>query len=85
METATSSDARTHFAALLRRVQQGETITITRLGVPVALLTPVDDARDDDLNQSQARATVAALREFRKGHSLGGISIRDLIEEGRRY
>jgi len=25
------------------------------------------------------------LKEFRKGNTLGGLKIKDLVEEGRRY
>ena len=42
MTTIDSHDAQTHFAELLRRVAQGEEITITRRGVPVAKLVPVE-------------------------------------------
>lgn len=37
-------DAKTHLSALLDRVEAGETITITRHGKPVALLTPAPKA-----------------------------------------
>ncbi len=32
-----------------------------------------------------ARAAVEAMKEFRKGRSLGGLSTREMIEEGRRF
>ena len=72
--------AKTHLAALLDRVEKGERITITRHGRAVADLVPpigapamsVDDAVDH-------------LRRFRNEHTLGdGLTIRQLIEEGRR-
>ena len=72
--------ATTHLAALLDRVERGERITITRHGRAVADLVPpvgapamsVDDAVDH-------------LRGFRHAHPLGdGLSIRQLIDEGRR-
>jgi prevent-host-death family protein len=80
MTTATAYEAKTHLSQLLKRVEHGESITITRHGVPVAKLVPVEESKNLDVAK-----TIAALREFRKGHSLGGITIRDLIEEGRRY
>lgn len=80
METVGSFEAKTHFAALLERVAKGETITITRHGVPVARLVPASGrpvrSRDEVLQD---------LEEFGKGRSLGGITFRQLIDEGRRF
>ncbi len=47
METVGAFDAKTHLSALLERVEQGETIVITRHGRPVAQLSPVE-RRDPD-------------------------------------
>jgi len=43
MATATIFEAKTNLSALVKKVQQGETVTITsgRAKTPVALLTPV--------------------------------------------
>jgi hypothetical protein len=30
------------------------------------------------------RGAIEAVRAFRKGHALGGLSIREMIDEGRR-
>ena len=40
MQSVGSYEAKTHLPALLDRVAQGEQITITRHGVPVAMLVP---------------------------------------------
>ena len=80
METVGAFAAKTHLSDLLERVERGERFTITRHGKPVAQLTPVDQ-RDP----AAVKDAIAALKAFRKGHSLGGISLRELIEEGRRY
>ena len=79
MHTVDTNEAKTHLPALLDRVAQGEQITITRHGVPVAVLTPPSGARKGDV-----QAAIRDLLEFRKGHRLDGLSIRELIEEGRR-
>ncbi len=73
-------EAKTRLPALLDEVEQGETITITRHGVPVAKLVPVGEN-----SKQKIREAIEGLKEFRKGRTLGGISIRELIEEGRRY
>ncbi|MEK7407453.1 MAG: type II toxin-antitoxin system prevent-host-death family antitoxin [Acidobacteriota bacterium] len=73
-------EAKTYLPALLARVAKGERITITKHGVPVAMLVPVAAAP-----AQSPRELIGKLRELRKGNRLGGISIRALIEEGRRY
>lgn len=45
METIADQEALTNFSQLLERVAQGSSITITRQGVPVAVLVP-PEARD---------------------------------------
>ena len=46
MDTISAADANRHFSALLRRVAQGERITVTARGKPVATLAPVEPATD---------------------------------------
>jgi prevent-host-death family protein len=43
--TVGAHEARTHLPRLLRTVERGETVIITRHGKPVAQLTPVQDRR----------------------------------------
>lgn len=80
MRSVGAYEAKTHLPKLLDDVAKGEVITITKHGVPVAMLVPPPEAR-----QKNARAMIEAMRQFRKGKSLGGITIRDLIEAGRRF
>ena len=81
METVGSYEAKTNLAQLLERVARGETITITRHGVPVARLVPIEDKRRTDLRQ-----VVKEIRQFRKERplrlSVG--EIKEMINEGRR-
>lgn len=79
MKTIGAYEAKTHLSRLLDEVAKGETFTITKHGVPVAMLVPAPEARRQRTNE-----VIAALREFRKELTLGGLSIRELIEEGRR-
>lgn len=79
MQKIGAYEAKTHLPKLLERVMKGERITITKHGVPVAVLQPPDDQHKVD-----TKAVIAELLKFREKHSLGGLSIRDLIEEGRR-
>lgn len=73
-------EAETHFSELLERVAAGETITITSHGAPIARLVPVQKTHTPE----ERRAAIARWTELSKGLSLGGLKIRDLIEEGRR-
>jgi prevent-host-death family protein len=80
MTTVGAYEAKTHLSELLDRVAKGEKITITKHGVPVAMLVPPPSTKERDV-----RAAIQELRELRKGRTLGGITIRELIEEGRRF
>jgi prevent-host-death family protein len=79
MKSVGAYEAKTHLPRLLREVEKGEEILITRQGVPVAILTQPGD------RSARVKKAIQELREFRKGKSLGGLKIKDLIEEGRRY
>lgn len=72
-------EAKTHLPRLLRRVEAGERFVITKHSRPVAELVPFQ-ARDT----GKIRAAIADLKDFQETHSLGGLSVRDMIEEGRK-
>jgi prevent-host-death family protein len=78
MRSIGASEARTHLSRLLDEVAKGERITITKGGVPVAILVPPAAAAVD------TDALMQSMHEFRKGHRLDGVTIRELIDEGRR-
>jgi prevent-host-death family protein len=71
-------DAKTHLAALLKRVEGGESFVITRHGRPVAELGPLPGRHRD------ADALVAAFAEASAGLRLHGLDIGELRAEGRR-
>jgi prevent-host-death family protein len=80
MKSVGAFDAKTRLSELLRRAFKGETIQITRRGVPMAKLTPPENG-----DRENARSAAAAIRRLRKGANLGKITIRELIDEGRRW
>jgi prevent-host-death family protein len=81
MHTVGTFEAKTRLSALLERVARGETIQITKRGRPVALLTPPTPAIGRD-----ARKAVEEIKKLGARHSLGpGLTIRRLIDEGRRF
>jgi prevent-host-death family protein len=71
-------EAKTHLARLLDEVAAGETITITKHGVAVAVLTAPPPGRES------AATAASDLKEFRTAHRLRGVTIRELVEDGRR-
>ena len=79
MNTVGAYEAKTHLAELLSRVAAGEKITILKHGVPVAVLQPPDSAKG-----LPTREAIAQLRSFRAGQRLEGLTVREMLEEGRR-
>jgi prevent-host-death family protein len=78
MNTVGAYEAKTHLPKLLARVIKGEKITITKHGVPLAVLQPPPFSR-----KALPRQVIAEMRQFRDRHTLDGLSIREMIEEGR--
>jgi prevent-host-death family protein len=75
MKMVNVHEAKTTLSRLLEDVERGERVVIARNGQPVAELTAI------------ARPTVAdGVAAVRADHGIrmAGLSVRDLIEEGRR-
>ena len=82
MSTVGSYEAKTHLAELLERVEKGERFTITKRGRPVAMLVPVETT-DDDVGR--VVDDLLRVRDF-DGPRLGlKLTVRQLVEQGRRY
>ncbi|MEO6811115.1 MAG: type II toxin-antitoxin system prevent-host-death family antitoxin [Isosphaeraceae bacterium] len=82
MESVGSFEAKTHLPQLLERVARGEEFTITRHGKPIARLIPATISKP----RPDARQVIEDLKAFSKGNTLGDdLTIRDLIEDGRRF
>jgi prevent-host-death family protein len=80
MESIGLFEAKTHLSALLERVSRGEEIAITKHGHPVARLVPMERRSKRDPKQ-----VAEAIRALRKGIKLEGVTVRQLIKEGRRF
>lgn len=74
-------EAKNRLSELVGDAEKGEEIVITRRGKPAARLVA---HRDDSDRTRQALEAVARIRELRKGLTLGGLDIKELINEGRR-
>jgi prevent-host-death family protein len=82
MKTVGAFQAKTQLSQLLDEVEKGEAVTITRHGRPVAVLAPVESARPAKTGEEW----LAEVKRLRKGITLGGtVTIRQLIDEGRKY
>lgn len=73
--------AKTHLAALLDRVAKGEKITITRHGVPAALLVPVAEIEAKLSHQE----IVDGMRALRQRVKPGAMNVKEMVREGRRF
>lgn len=71
-------EAKTHLSQLLDAVEAGEQIVVTRRGKPIAHIVPAPDDR-----REKAKEAVARIRALRKGLTLDGVTVKELIEDGR--
>ena len=71
-------EAKTRLSQLIAKAAQGEEIVITKHGVPIAALVPIPGPGKQD-----PQAAIAAIKDFRQGRRLAGLSLRQVIEEGR--
>jgi prevent-host-death family protein len=79
MRSVGAFEAKTHLAALLDAVSAGEQTTINRHGRPVArLVPPAAEAPASAVN------TITRQSQFSQGQTLGGITIAELRDQGRR-
>ena len=80
MKTIGAFEAKTHLSALLERVSKGEIIIITRHGVPAARLVPVEEPAKRLMHTT----LVERMRDLRARVRPDTMSVKDMIEEGRR-
>lgn len=78
MVTVGVFEAKTHLSTLLDRVTAGEEVIITKHGKPVARLV---GARHID--RARVNEAFEKLKTLRKGTTLGGLSWKELRDEGR--
>jgi prevent-host-death family protein len=80
MKTMGVVQAKAQLGRLVTMVSNGKTVRITRRGIPVAYLIPSRTTVSKELKR-----LVREIREIRQGASLGGSTIREFIDERRRY
>ena len=72
-------EAKNKLGTLLDWVERGEEVLITRRGRAVARLVPAEPGFD----RAKARRAADGILEARRGITLGGLKIKDLVQEGR--
>ena len=72
-------EAKNKLGTLLDWVAGGEEVLITRRGKPAARLVPAEPGID----RTGARRAADNIRARSVGASLGGLKIKDLVDEGR--
>ena len=83
MQTIQTTEAKARFAEILRKVEDGETVAITRHGKTVAHLVP---ARDQE--QAERDAAVDRFLELRRSWAPTGMTEEEILaarHEGHRY
>ena len=80
MTTVGAYEAKTHLPRLIRAVERGETVIITRHGKPVAQLGPIQDRRE------QVHEAIESIKRLRR--RLPKVPVDELIatiHEGHKY
>ena len=72
-------EAKNKLGALLDLVAKGDEVVITRHGKAVARMVPAVASFD----RAKAKQAARALIESRRGVTLGGLSVKELVNEGR--
>ena len=80
LQKVNAFEAKTKLSELLRETEQGGSFVIYRRGKEVARLVPPAKEKD----QVDLKEVLSSFREIRE-RIPGRVSIRELIEEGRRF
>jgi prevent-host-death family protein len=72
-------ELKTHLSEVLDAVEHGQTVVVTRHGKPIARISP--DAAD---RKQQTSRAIRGLLAYPRTALPKGVTIRSLIEEGRR-
>lgn len=79
MRTIGAFEAKTHLSEILEKASQGEETLITRRGIPIAKIIPVEK---DSLGMKSN--LLQEFKQLRKKLTLGDFYWRDLRDEGRK-
>lgn len=77
-------DAKTHFSEILTEVESGAEVTITRRGVPVARIVPVQNRQQEEAMAAVVEADQIRARLAARGIRVTTKEICEMVHEGRR-
>ena len=84
MKTVGSYEAKTHLPRLLNQVEKGESITITKRGKPIAMLSPVQEQPLHDVKEVIEQFRAYSKQQARLRGPMSREEIKGMTEEGRR-
>jgi prevent-host-death family protein len=70
--SVSAREANQQFSRILRDVEAGAEIVVTRRGQPVARIVPASPSRERRLTPEQEAAHARSMERLRKGWDLGG-------------
>jgi prevent-host-death family protein len=76
-------EAKTHLSEYVARAEAGEEVVIMRHNKPVAKIVPIGPMAES--LRARHEAAVDELIALRKRYKLGGLSPKELIDEGRKH
>ena len=81
MEIVGAYEAKTHLPKLLKKVTEGNSIVITKHGLPVAVLSPFESKKNTNI-----KLTIAEIKKHREliANKSVNVSISEMIKEGRK-
>lgn len=79
MYTVGAFEAKTHFSSLLKQVEQGEQIIITKHGRAIAKLSPIESTSKEEVKNA-----IQAIKKLQALYSLG-LDWKELRDQGRRW
>lgn len=79
MRSIGSDELKARLSKVLDAVERGQSVLVTRRGKPIARILPSLEP-----DQDRTHRAVQSLRNFKRTRLPAGVSIRKLIEEGRR-
>ena len=83
MKSVGSYEAKTHLPRLLSEVERGGTITITKRGKPIAVLSPARASAGHDVAAIIADFRAYSREQARGRGPLSAHEVKEMIEEGR--
>ncbi len=80
MKTVGIFEAKTKFSEIVTLVENGESVIVTRRGKAILQMNPIAQDRE-----AGVREAAQELLKMRQENKLNGLTIRELIDEGRRF